>query len=187
MKASSTDDEEPLFEVEIVAFTEPSAEARRSTLVMYSVLGTDSIDTVCQIPLQGCRAKSERGHEIAHATYCVEDVRRDDALLAHWAVAGRVGGIVDVDDELVGGALHDVRRDVEEELVVTAGVRANLGTVDEDCGLVVDGTKVQRDVLVVRVWDIESRAVPASVGVRLKGNTRNTAPRWQMRTGSKEG
>ena len=44
MKASSTDDEEPLFEVEIVAFTEPSAEARRSTLVMYSVLDGDQRD-----------------------------------------------------------------------------------------------------------------------------------------------
>ena len=108
-------------------------------------------------------------------------------MLAHWAVAGRVGGIVDVDDELVGGALHDVRRDVEEELVVTAGVRANLGAIDEDRGLVIDSTEVKRDVLVVRVGDIESRAVPASVGVRLKGDTRDTAPRWPMRTGSKEG
>ena len=187
MKASSTDDEESLFEVEIVTFTEPSAEARRSTLVMYSVLGTASIDTVCQIPLQGYRAKSERGHGIAYATYCVEDVRRDDALFAHWAVADRVGGIVDVDDELVGGALHDVRRDVEEKLVVTAGVRADLRAIDEDRGLVIDSTEVKRDVLVVRVGDIESRAVPASVGVRLKGDTRDTAPRWPMRTGSKEG
>ena len=146
-------------------------------MVMYSVLGTDSIDTVCQIPLQGCRAKSERGHEIAHATYCVEDVRRDDALLAHWAVANRVGGIVDVDNELVGGALHDVRRDVEEELVVTAGVGTDLRAIDEDRSLVIDSTEVKRDVLVVRVGDIESRAVPASVSVRLKGDTRNTAPR----------
>ena len=52
-----TADVEEAVEVVIVVLTDPSAPARSSIEVMCSELGTDSRETVCQIPEQGYIAR----------------------------------------------------------------------------------------------------------------------------------
>jgi hypothetical protein len=70
---SVTSEEEPSMLVRTVALMVPSADARRSMFVIYSLLETDSIETVCQIPLQGYRdqdqpeiLKQGRNHKVPY-------------------------------------------------------------------------------------------------------------------------